>query len=128
MRGRQLDIKEPTQALEGETAEIFICRAGLFEDGLDELLGGTVHNPSLHLEVTLSGECAQDLGGPRKEFLGAMVREIRDRLTVAEDRRQYFGAGLVFGKNYQLHLSSHRLLIFFVLLAKMYLRKIYIQV
>ncbi len=32
------------------------------------------------LEVTFYGERAQDYGGPRKEFLGTVCREIRDRL------------------------------------------------
>ena len=73
MRGRALDIKDPTQVLEGETADIFISRLNLFEDGLEELICEMGHEPSLHLEVNFNGECAQDLGGPRKEFLGAMV-------------------------------------------------------
>ena len=54
-----------------------------------------------------------DSGGPRKEFLGTMVRAIKDKLFVAaedrqhvlrqdvvlENRREYFFAGLMFGKN-----------------------------
>ncbi|CAB4029344.1 G2 M phase-specific E3 ubiquitin- ligase, partial [Paramuricea clavata] len=111
LRGRPLDVQDLTRVLEGETAEIFVSRATLFEDGMDELLGGMGHDPSLPLEVTFTGECARDLGGPRKELLGAMVREIKDCLfvdngdstyilredVVAENRRHYFGAGLVFG-------------------------------
>lgn len=113
MRGRALDIQDPTQPLEGKTAEIFISRLNLYEDGLDELLGSISHDPSLPLEVTFCGELAQDSGGPRKEFLGAVFRAIKDNLFVAaedrqyvlrkdvvpENRREYFFAGLMFGKN-----------------------------
>lgn len=113
LRGRPLDIKDPTVALEGETTDVFVTRENLYEDGMDELLGGLgVNDPSLPLEVTFTGECAQDLGGPRKEFLGVMTREIKDSLfvasgdstyilredVVAENRRYFFGAGLIFGK------------------------------
>ena len=113
MRGRALDIQDTTQPLEGETVEIFISRLNLYEDGLDELLGTISHDPSLPLEVNFCGELAHDSGGPRKEFLGAMVRAIKDKLFVAaedrqyvlrqdvvlENRREYFFAGLMFGKN-----------------------------
>ena len=47
---------------------------------MDELLGGTECDPSLSLEVTFTGEYAQDLGGPRKDFLGAMMHNIKDKL------------------------------------------------
>ncbi|XP_028403172.1 uncharacterized protein LOC114525912 [Dendronephthya gigantea] len=111
LRGRPLDVMDPTVQLEGETTDVFVTRENIYEDGMDELLGGLgVSDPSLPLEVTFTGECAQDLGGPRKEFLGAMTREIKDHLfvvggdtytlrqdVVAETRRYFFGAGLVFG-------------------------------
>ncbi len=116
LRGGALDIKDPTQVLEGETAEIFISRLNLFEDGLEELICEMGHDPNLPLEVNFNGECAQDLGGPRKEFLGAMVRAIKECLfsrtgdsryglkydVVAENMREYFCAGLVFGKKCML--------------------------
>lgn len=74
MRGRPLDLTDPNPTIEGETTEIFVSRMNIFQDGMDELLGGTECDPSLPLEVTFTGEYAQDLGGPRKEFLGAMMR------------------------------------------------------
>lgn len=113
MRGRPLDLTDPDQTIEGETTEIFVSRMNIFQDGMDEILGGTECDPSLPLEVTFTGEYAQDLGGPRKEFLGAMIRAIRDKLFVAnqedstfnlhndivsENSRHYYGAGLIFGK------------------------------
>lgn len=66
MRGRPLNLFDPSETIEGETAEIFVSRSNVFEDGMDELLGGTGHDPSLPLEVTFTRECARDLGGPRK--------------------------------------------------------------
>ena len=112
MRGRALDIKDPTQVPEGETVEIFVSRLNLYEDALDQLRGEISHDPSLPLEVAFNGECAQDLGGPRKEFLGAMVRAVKERSfvhtgdsryalnydVVAENMREYLLAGIVFGK------------------------------
>ncbi len=40
LHGRALDIKDPKQVLEGETAEI-----NLFEDGLEELICEMGHDP-----------------------------------------------------------------------------------
>ena len=71
------------------------------------------HDPSLPLEVTFCGKLAQDSGDPWQEFLGAVFRTIKDNLFVAaedrqyvlredvvpENRREYFFAGLMFGKN-----------------------------
>ena len=120
MRGRPLDLTDPNQTIEGETTEIFVSRMNIFRDGMDELLGGTECDPSLPLEITFTGECAQDLGGPRKEFLGAMIRNIKDKLFVAnqedptfnlhndivsENSRHYYGAGLIFGKISYMHFK-----------------------
>ena len=69
MHGRALDIQDSTQLLEGETAEIFISRVNLYEDGLDELLGSISHDPSLRLDVSVYGELAHDSGGPPKGVL-----------------------------------------------------------
>lgn len=120
MRGRPLDLTDPDQTIEGETTEIFVSRMNIFQDGMDELLGGTECDPSLPLEVTFTGEYAQDLGGPRKEFLGAMMRNIKDKLFVAnqedstfnlhndivsENSRHYYGAGLIFGEISYTHFK-----------------------
>ena len=45
---------------------------------------------SVPLEVIFTGEGAQDYGGPRREFLGMVMREIRDKLFKEE------GEGYVF--------------------------------
>ena len=112
MRGRSLDIMDESVVLEGETSEIFVSRFNVYDDGMDELLNKTDHDYSLPLDVTFNGEMAQDLGGPHKEFLAAMVRQIKDKLFVKDDRdatfilhqnelaenkSQYLGAGLIFG-------------------------------
>lgn len=85
---------------------------------------------SVPLEVIFTGEGAQDYGGPRQEFLGMVMREIRDKLfkekgggyiifekKEALDRKQYYGAALVFGKHAMptethqchLHLAKKKL-------------------
>ena len=96
----------------GQTTEIFVSRWNVYEDGMDELLSGTSPDYSFPLEVTYVGECAQDMGGPRKEFLGAMMQEIKFKLFTEKDggttfilrddmvsvnRMHYLGAGIVFG-------------------------------
>ena len=45
---------------------------------MDELTNGVDHDRSTPLEVTFNGESAEDYGGPRRELLSAIVKEIRD--------------------------------------------------
>ena len=113
LRGRPLDIENETGLIEGQTIEIFVSRYNLFKDTMSELLDPLQRDLSFPLEVAYSGEEAADYGGPRKEFLGAMMREIQDKLFVevgegsgeykladkVEDLRKnhYYGAGLIFG-------------------------------
>ncbi|XP_068723494.1 uncharacterized protein [Montipora capricornis] len=110
-RGRLLDLVSDSDLCEGETSDIFVSRFDLFETGMEEILREGLSDFSLPLEVTFAGENAQDYGGPRREFLGCMLREIRDRLfkeqgaaghILQEDeasleKNNYFGAGLFFG-------------------------------
>lgn len=79
---------------------------------MEEILREGLSDFSLPLEVTFAGENAQDYGGPRREFLGSMMREIRDRLFKEQgatghilqeteaslEKNSYYGAGLFFGK------------------------------
>lgn len=69
LRGRPLDIIDESCFLEHETREMFVSLLNLFQDGVDELLQGEVNDYSVPLDVTFTGELAQDMGGPRKEFL-----------------------------------------------------------
>lgn len=82
-------------------------------DTMSELLDPLQRDLSFPLEVTFSGEEAADYGGPRKEFLGAMMRKSQEKLFVeaGEDsgeyrlaekveelrKNHYYGAGLIFG-------------------------------
>lgn len=111
MRGRPLDIQDETTLMEGKTSEIFVSRSTLFMDAMDELIDQDNFDFSLPLEVTFTGESAEDYGGPRKEFLGEAMRETRDRLfqddgfghQIIKDevsclqKKHYFGGGLIFG-------------------------------
>lgn len=117
-RGRLLDLVSDHELCEGATSEIFVSRFNLFETGMKEILRDDLTDFSIPLEVTFAGESAQDFGGPRREFLGSMMREIRDKLFIEQEnmghkiqedeaalaKGHYFGAGLVFGK-----LAKHRL-------------------
>ena len=111
-RGRLLDLVSDSDLCEGETTEIFVSRFDLFETGMEEILREGLSDFSLPLEVTFAGENAQDYGGPRREFLGSMMREIRDRLFKEQgatghilqeteaslEKNSYYGNGLFFGK------------------------------
>ena len=110
-RGRKLDLQSDSELCEGDTTEIFVSRFNLFNDAMEEILREDVIDYSLPLEVFFTGEGARDYGGPRREFLGSIMRELRDRLfseqndgchlsedQAALEKRHYFGAGLFFGK------------------------------
>ena len=113
LRGRPLDIENENELIEGQTIEIFVSRYNLYKNTMSELLDPLQRDLSFPLEVTFSGEEAADYGGPRKEFLGAMMRESQDKIFVevgegsgeykladkVEELRQnhYYGAGLIFG-------------------------------
>lgn len=113
LRGRPLDIENENGLIEGQTKEIFVSRYNLYMDTMSELLDPLQRDLSFPLEVTFSGEEAADYGGPRKEFLGAMMRKSQEKLFVeaGEDsgeyrlaekveelrKNHYYGAGLIFG-------------------------------
>ena len=111
LRGRKLDLESDSELCEGDTTEIFISLFNLFHDAMEEVLREDLIDYSLPLEVTFTGESAQDYGGPRRQFLGSIMREIRDRLFLEQneelllsedlaalENQHYFGAGLFFGK------------------------------
>lgn len=113
MHGRPLDLTSIDELMEGDTWPIFVSRQNLFEDGMRELLeeGAPFTIP---LEVTFYGERAEDYGGPRKEFLSLMCREVTERLFVLDKESNgyilvpkahnqakgwYYGAGIVMGRH-----------------------------
>jgi hypothetical protein len=105
LRGRSLDISDESVVLEGETTEIFVSRLNVYEDGMDELLSDTNHDYSLPLDVTFTGELALDMGGPRKEFLAAMMRQIQEKLFMQNDGENTF----VLHENETAENKSHYL-------------------
>lgn len=115
VRGRPLDLEREDTPCEGQTIEIFVSRMNIYKDAMAELVTEPpIEDISFPLEVTFIGEEAADYGGPRKEFLGAVMREVREQLfqesgsqdgeyemmnDVAPLRQHYYyGAGLIFGK------------------------------
>jgi len=60
----------------GKTIEIFVSRMNIYKDAMAELVTEPpIEDISFPLEVTFIGEEAADYGGPRKEFLGAVMRD-----------------------------------------------------
>lgn len=111
-RGRMLDLQSDSELCEGKTTDIFVSRYRLFDDAMEKILRDDppAIDFSVPLEVIFTGEGSQDYGGPRREFLDMVMREIRDKLFKEEgegyvifekkealDRKQYYGAGLFFG-------------------------------
>jgi hypothetical protein len=117
LRGRKVDLEvediQNFEVLQGRTFEIFVSRSNLLADAMSEVLTDMPTDFSIPLDVTYNGECAMDLGGPRREFLGAVVKAIKDRLfeehedktgcTLITDptalhKKYYYGAGIFIGK------------------------------
>ena len=112
LRGRPLDVESESELCEGKTIDIFVSRYNLYEEAMTEIITDPpIGDISYPLEVTFSGEEAADYGGPRKEFLCAIIREIKDKLfqevqngqyKLFEDphslrKNHYYAAGLIFG-------------------------------
>jgi hypothetical protein len=114
LRGRPLNLSSEVESIvEGATTEIFVSRESLLKDTVDELLRGDI-DLSYPLEVSFIGELAADLGGPRREYLHAVIRDMMDELfeevdgggfVIGEDpsglyihERRYYVAGLLVGK------------------------------
>ena len=87
-----LDLQNDSELCEGKTTEIFVSRYRLFDDAMEEILRDDppAIDFSVPLEVIFTGEGSQDYGGPRREFLDMVMREIRDKLFKEE------GEGYVF--------------------------------
>ena len=116
LRGRRLDISSltevPSERTDGDTQPIFVSRQTLFEDIMDELFRMDVVDFSLPMEVTFMGEEADDMGGPRRELLVAMMQNIKDKFFVEKEhawilqptdvgsafKRLYYAAGIIIGK------------------------------
>ncbi|CAH3139854.1 unnamed protein product [Porites lobata] len=90
--GRALEIVNVSESLEGDVNYILVNRYNLLETAFDEIQ--LIENPRLTLQVQFCGEIAEDLGGPRKEFFGLILHEIKEK---------YFDHGLRwdFEKDYE---------------------------
>ena len=73
--GRPLDVQNVSESLEGETNFILINRQDVLKSALDEIQ--FLKDPRLTLSVGFYGECAEDYGGPRKEFFRLCLRDIK---------------------------------------------------
>lgn len=83
-------------------------RDNIYSDGMTEMLQEEDVDLSVPLCVDFSEEVAVDLGGPRRQFLSMMMREITSRFFSDDgqlleilyflEKRHYYGAGLIIGK------------------------------
>ena len=81
IRGRPLDVEREDTPCAGKVIEIFVSRMNILKDAMGELLTDPpIADYSVPLDVTFIGEEAADYEGPRKEFLGAVMRERCDQL------------------------------------------------
>lgn len=77
VKGRALEVTDPSQRLEGETNFITVDRDNILETTFDELKGIT--DPSITFNVQFYGEHAADRGGPRKEWIRLVNQEIKKK-------------------------------------------------
>ncbi|XP_064626213.1 uncharacterized protein LOC135486700 [Lineus longissimus] len=76
LQGRPLDVDvERSLTMVGDVEEIFLDREEIFPTAFSELMRGHV-NRRLPLRVNLLGEDVDDLGGPRREVLTLLHREV----------------------------------------------------
>ncbi|KAK3101168.1 hypothetical protein FSP39_001460 [Pinctada imbricata] len=75
--GRQLEIEDATNFVEGETNFIMVDRLNLLQTAKDEIDSLTNLRPTL--EVQFYNEVAVDNGGPRKEFFRLCMQEIKEK-------------------------------------------------
>ena len=83
IKGRALDVTSEFEAEEGETNYICVDRHDLLNTSFAEL--PSIEDFAITFEVDFMGEKAQDLGGPRKEWI---------RLMNAAIMKKYFAKGL----------------------------------
>ena len=83
VKGRALEVSDPTMSLEGETNFITVDRDNILQTTFDELK--VVADPRVTFEVQFYGEQAVDSGGPRKEWI---------RLCNQNIKLKYFDHGL----------------------------------
>ena len=68
-------MQNVSESLEGETNFILINRQDILKSAIDEIQ--FLKDPRLTLAVGFYGECAEDYGGPRKEFFCLCLRDIK---------------------------------------------------
>jgi len=105
-RGRQMDVTEENDLMEGPTSSIFVGRDTLWNDAITEL--SAIENLRFPLEVCFYGEAGEDMGGPRREFLKLSLSQMKERLVQDNtlkrssefiSNRIYFASGLLVGKH-----------------------------
>lgn len=87
--GRQLEIENANECLEGDTNYILINRQDVLNRAMEEI--EPLVDPRLTLQVSFYGEAATDFGEPRREFF---------RLCMQEIKTKYFDSG------FKEHLSD----------------------
>lgn len=75
--GRQLDITNPTLPTNGATNYILVDRGNILQTAFDEVR--ELEDLRMTLQVQFYEECADDYGGPRKEFFRLVMNAIKEK-------------------------------------------------
>ena len=75
VRGRPLEVTDPSMDLQGETNFITVDREKILQTTFEELK--SVEDPRVTFEVQFYGEQAVDSGGPRREWIRLCNQQIR---------------------------------------------------
>ena len=96
--GRALEISSVDTEISGETNYVTVDRENIMQTTFDELQ--FICNPRLTFQVDFMGEDSADLGGPRKEWIRLLNREIKAKYFDHDLRpllsKDYFYVGQVF--------------------------------
>eukprot|EP00794_Sanderia_malayensis_P001054 gene1054-382_t len=96
--GRALEISSVDTEILGETNYITVDRENIIQTTFDELQ--FISNPRLTFQVDFMGEDSTDLGGPRKEWIRLLNREIKAKYFDHDLRhllsKDYFYVGQIF--------------------------------
>lgn len=90
IRARPLDVEREDTPCEGKLIEIFVLRMKILKDEMaDFRTSPPILDLSFALNITFIAKEGTDYGGPSKEFLGAVMRELCDQLFDEAGSEEY---------------------------------------
>ena len=96
IRARPLDVEREDTPCEGKLIEIFVLRMKILKDEMaDFRTGPPILDLSFALNITFIAKEGADYGGPSKEFLGAVMRELCDQLFDEAGSEEYIYTNII---------------------------------